>query len=149
MHPRVFCKRLLAGRQAHSRAGTALVAVLDREVPAHRLNEHIRGVETEARTLSGWLRRRKWLEQAAFVGDVRQERFLIFQELLSRYETDGVELDLSIDNEFGPFCKFGKVDRLAPILTEWISELREVAKVYDTAAPGGATQGHAGGRGAR
>ena len=59
--------------------------------------------------------------------EVRQERFRIFEELLSRYETDGVELDLSIDNEFGPLSPFWDVERLAPILTRWIADLREVA----------------------
>ena len=59
--------------------------------------------------------------------EVRQERFRIFEELLSRYETDGVELDLSIDNEFGPLSPFRDVERLAPILTRWIADLREVA----------------------
>ena len=59
---------------------------------------------------------------------VRQERFRIFEELLSAYPTDGVELDLSIDNEFGPICPFGDVQRLAPVLTRWIADLREVAQ---------------------
>jgi hypothetical protein len=31
--------------------------------------------------------------------------------------TDGIELDLSIDNEFGPFCKFAETEKLRPILT--------------------------------
>ena len=65
--------------------------------------------------------------------EVRAERFRIFEELLSRYNTDGVELDLSIDNEFGPFCKLGEVDRLAPLLTEWIDSLREVASQAEAA----------------
>jgi len=60
--------------------------------------------------------------------EVRQERFRIFEELLDRYETDGIELDLSIDNEFGPFCRFREMDRLAPLLTKWIGELRAVAQ---------------------
>ena len=65
--------------------------------------------------------------------EVRKERFLICEELLSRYETDGIELDLSIDNDFGPFCRFGEVGRLAPILTQWISELRAVANKAEQA----------------
>lgn len=60
--------------------------------------------------------------------EVRRERFLIFEELLSRYDTDGIELDLSIDNEFGPFCRFHEIDRLAPVLTRWIGHLREAAR---------------------
>lgn len=59
--------------------------------------------------------------------EVRQERFLICEELLSRYETDGIELDLSIDNDFGPLCRFSEVEQLAPILTQWIRALRAVA----------------------
>lgn len=58
---------------------------------------------------------------------VRQERFLIAEELLSRYQTDGLELDLSIDNDFGPFCLYREVSRLAPGLTQWIRNLRTVA----------------------
>jgi hypothetical protein len=61
------------------------------------------------------------------VPDVRQERFRICEELLTRYETDGIELDLSIDNEFGPFCKFAETEKLRPILTGWIRDLRAVA----------------------
>ncbi len=60
--------------------------------------------------------------------EVRKERFLIFEELLTRYETDGIELDLSIDNEFGPICRLSEASKLAPILTDWIRDLREVAK---------------------
>lgn len=58
---------------------------------------------------------------------VRDERFRLFDELLTRYETDGVEVDLSIDNEFGPFCRFEDVSRLAPVLTEWFAKLRQAA----------------------
>ena len=32
--------------------------------------------------------------------DVRDERFAIFAELLTRYDTDGVEVDLSLNNEY-------------------------------------------------
>ena len=59
--------------------------------------------------------------------EVRKERFLIFEELLTRYESDGVEVDLSLDNEFGPLCRFDEVGELAPILTQWIRELKKVA----------------------
>ena len=65
--------------------------------------------------------------------EVRQERFLIFEELLSRYESDGIELDLSLDNEFGPFCKFGELNRLAPLITQWISDLRNAARQAEQA----------------
>ena len=60
--------------------------------------------------------------------EVRQERFRLFEELLTQYESDGVELDFSIDNEFGPICRFNELEKLAPILTEWIRDLREVAR---------------------
>lgn len=65
--------------------------------------------------------------------EVRKERFLIFEELLSRYESDGVELDLSIDNEFGPMCRFRAIDQYASALTEWIRQLREVARNAEAA----------------
>ena len=32
--------------------------------------------------------------------EVRDERFAIFAELLTRYDTDGVEVDLSLNNEY-------------------------------------------------
>jgi hypothetical protein len=59
--------------------------------------------------------------------EVRDERFHLFEELLSRYESDGVEVDLSIDNEFGPFCRFEDVPKLAPLLAQWLAKLREAA----------------------
>ena len=65
--------------------------------------------------------------------EVRRERFQIFEELLTRYESDGVELDLSLDNEFGPFCRFGEVAQLAPVLTQWIRDIREVARTAEQA----------------
>lgn len=55
---------------------------------------------------------------------VREERFRVFEELLTRYETDGVELILS---ELIPMCRFREVSQLKPILTAWIARLREVA----------------------
>jgi hypothetical protein len=58
---------------------------------------------------------------------VRRERFLIFEELLTRYETDGVEVDLSIDNEFAPLCLLGEVAEYTAVLTQWIRDLRKVA----------------------
>lgn len=60
--------------------------------------------------------------------EVREERFRLFKELLTRYESDGVELDLSIDNEFGPICRFDQLEKLAPLLTKWIGDLRQVAR---------------------
>lgn len=65
--------------------------------------------------------------------EVRDERFRICEELLTRYQTDGIELDLSIDNDFGPFCKFSEVGRLAPVLTQWIADLRAVASKAEQA----------------
>ena len=62
------------------------------------------------------------------VPEVRAERAAIYAELLSRYETDGVEVDLSLDNEFGPLTKLSRCrTELAPVLTEWLRELRKVA----------------------
>ena len=55
---------------------------------------------------------------------VRHERFKVFEEMLARYDTDGVELDLC---GFVPMCKFSEVGLLAPALTQWLRELREVA----------------------
>ena len=55
---------------------------------------------------------------------VRDYRFRIFEELLARYSTDGIELNLSMEI---PLCGFGQVDRLAPVLTEWIGALRAIA----------------------
>lgn len=60
--------------------------------------------------------------------EVRKERFLIFEELLSRYETDGIELDLSIDNEFGPLCRFQDLDQFTSLLTQFIRDLHTVAR---------------------
>ena len=71
--------------------------------------------------------------------EVRRERFQIFEELLARYESDGVELDLSLDNEFGPFCRFGEVAQLAPVLTQWIRDIREVAQTGRASLKAGAS----------
>ncbi len=65
--------------------------------------------------------------------EVRRERFQIFEELLTRYESDGIELDFSLDNEFGPFCGFGEVPQLAPVLTQWIRDVRDVARKAEKA----------------
>ncbi len=62
--------------------------------------------------------------------ELRRERFLVFEELLARYETDGIELNLT---EHVPFCKFGEVGELAPILTQWIRELAQVARKAEKA----------------
>lgn len=59
--------------------------------------------------------------------DVRRERLRVAEELLTRYETDGIELDLSIDNDFGPLCKYSEAQRLAPAMTAWIAEVRAAA----------------------
>lgn len=56
--------------------------------------------------------------------DVRDERFGVFQEMLERYPTDGVELSLV---DFVPMCRFDQVDQLRPLLTEWLRRLRRVA----------------------
>ena len=56
--------------------------------------------------------------------EVRNERFVVFREMLSRYETDGVLLNLI---DYAPFCKFSEVGQLAPVLTQWVRDLRGVA----------------------
>ncbi len=57
--------------------------------------------------------------------EVREERFQVSEELLARYETDGIELNMT---DFVPFCRFDEVEELAPIMTQWIHDLREVAR---------------------
>ena len=56
--------------------------------------------------------------------NLRQERLRVFEELLSRYETDGVELNLA---QWVPFCKFSQTAQLVPVLTDWLRELRRAA----------------------
>ena len=56
--------------------------------------------------------------------EVREKRFVIFEELLDQYTTDGIELNLT---DLAPLCKFSEVDTLAPIMTQWIQDLRDVA----------------------
>ena len=56
--------------------------------------------------------------------EVREERFRLLAELLSNYETDGIELNLT---SAMPYCRFSEVDRLAPLLTQWLRDLRRVA----------------------
>lgn len=66
--------------------------------------------------------------------EVRQERFLVFEELLARYPTDGIELILAhSEAAAGPFCKFSEVPKLAPVLTKWLSELRAAARKAEQA----------------
>lgn len=55
---------------------------------------------------------------------VREERFRVFEELLSRYETDGIELNLI---SLMPFCRFSEVKQLSSIMTQWLGDLRAVA----------------------
>ena len=57
--------------------------------------------------------------------EVREERFQVSEELLARYETDGIELNMT---DFVPFCRFDEVEELAPIMTQWIRNLCEVAR---------------------
>lgn len=56
--------------------------------------------------------------------EVRKERFLIMEELLSNYETDGVEIRAG----FPPLCKLSEVEQLTPVLTQWLRDLRAVAQ---------------------
>jgi hypothetical protein len=62
--------------------------------------------------------------------EVRKERLQVFEELLTRYETDGLELNLA---ETVPYCRFDQVDQLAPVMTQWIRELRGVARKAEQA----------------
>ena len=55
---------------------------------------------------------------------VRDYRFRMFAELLTRYSTDGIELNLLNDI---PFCRFRDTTALTPLMTEWIRKLRDVA----------------------
>lgn len=65
--------------------------------------------------------------------EVRQERFRICEELLERYDTDGIELDLSTDNDFGPLCRYSEIPQMAPLLTQWIADLHAVARKAEQA----------------
>lgn len=56
--------------------------------------------------------------------EVREERFRVFKEMLSQYETDGIELNLTSQM---PYCQFSEVSQLAPLMTQWIRTLREQA----------------------
>jgi len=56
--------------------------------------------------------------------EVREERFILFKEMLSAYETDGIVLNFT---ELVPLCKFSEVNSLSSVLTQWISRLRNVA----------------------
>ena len=56
--------------------------------------------------------------------EARKQQFLVYEGLLSCYETDGIELNMT---DFVPFCKFSEVDELAPVLFEWIRDLRAIA----------------------
>ncbi len=72
--------------------------------------------------------RAEYVDSARFSflhAEVRRERFRVFEELLTRYETDGIELNLV---DFAPFCTFRQVNRLSELLTEWLRELRVVAR---------------------
>ena len=55
---------------------------------------------------------------------VRERRFVLFEELLTRYETDGLDLDLA---DHVPLSRFDEVDALAPVLTDWLRRLRRTA----------------------
>ena len=83
------------------------------------------GDENDPRAQNIDSQRFSWLHEG-----VREERFRVYEELLVRYETDGVELNLA---EFVPLCKFSEGDRVAPLLTNWIHRLREAAERGATA----------------
>ena len=55
--------------------------------------------------------------------EVRAERLQIYEEFLSRYETDGVE----VQSEVLPICKYNEVERCASLLTEWLRKLKAIA----------------------
>ncbi len=77
------------------------------------------GPEKDPRARYAHPRRFSFLHQA-----VRDERLAVFEEMLTRYATDGVEINLT---EFVPLCRFDEVDRLNPLLTEWLRRLRKTA----------------------
>ena len=56
--------------------------------------------------------------------EVRHERLRIYEEFLSRYETDGVE----VQSEVLPICKYSQVNECAPLLTSWFRDLRKIAQ---------------------
>ena len=56
-------------------------------------------------------------------GEVRRERFRIFEELLTRYETDGVELFF----DSPPPCRLNQVAEFGAVFTQWLRDLRAVA----------------------
>jgi hypothetical protein len=60
--------------------------------------------------------------------EVRLERLRVFEELLGRYATDGVEVDLANPDNLGPMCRFGEANRLAPLLTRWLGGVRNAAR---------------------
>ena len=48
----------------------------------------------------------------------------VYEEMLTRYSTDGVE----VETEVLPLCKYREVDQVAPLLTAWLGQLREIAR---------------------
>jgi hypothetical protein len=61
--------------------------------------------------------------------EVREERFRIYEELLGRYPTDGVELLI----EQPPLCRYVQAPELAPVLTNWLRRLRSAASAAEAA----------------
>lgn len=55
--------------------------------------------------------------------EVREERLRIYEEFLTRYETDGVE----VQSEVLPLCQYRETTRCAPLLTEWFRRLKAIA----------------------
>lgn len=56
--------------------------------------------------------------------EVRRMRFAVYEEYLSRYETDGIDLDMV---SLAPLCRFDQVGELAPLMTQWLRDLRIAA----------------------
>ena len=56
--------------------------------------------------------------------EVREERLRIFEEFLSRYTTDGVE----VHSEVLPICRYSQVNQCAPLLTQWLRDLKAIAE---------------------
>ena len=54
---------------------------------------------------------------------MREERLRIFEEFLSRYSTDGVE----VHSEVFPICRYSQVSQCAPLLTQWLRDLKAIA----------------------
>ncbi len=65
--------------------------------------------------------------------ELQRERFTVAEELLTRFETDGIELNLADPDLAFPFCRFSEAGKLAPVLTEWIRRVKAAARAAEQA----------------